>query len=205
MDLSTAYIYVSCWAAFCLVALLVAIVRRAEIELFRSEYWRHILVPWKIGFFSVALAGIVVMAPYTGDPTWDYVDAAFMAILAYTTAPWAVGTLFRCLRRQSTAPATFVAVAVWMFSASWSYDGYLLLRDGEYPITWAYNIGASSSLYLFAGLFWSLQLNADGRPTFGFLEPEWPIKAAASLRRLLPYVLIIMAPVVAMFLYLLVG
>jgi len=50
--------------------------------------------------FLIALSAIVILAPYTGDPTWDYFDAAFMSILTYITAPWSVGTLFRFLKKQ---------------------------------------------------------------------------------------------------------
>ena len=63
--------------------------------------------------------------------------------------------LFAQLRRPWTI--VYVSVCVWMFSASWSYDGYLVLRDGAYPFTWLPNIFASSVLYLSAGLFWNLQ------------------------------------------------
>ncbi len=36
--------------------------------------------------FVLAAAGITTIAPYTSDPTWDYVDAAFMSVLAFATA-----------------------------------------------------------------------------------------------------------------------
>jgi hypothetical protein len=53
-----------------------------------------------------------------------------------------------------------VALCLWLFSASWSYDLYLLLRDGSYPVTWLANLFASSLLYLSAGLFWNLHWTA---------------------------------------------
>ena len=43
--------------------------------------------------FVVATAGITLIAPYSGDPTWDYVDSVFMSVLAFATAPWVVGRL----------------------------------------------------------------------------------------------------------------
>ncbi len=67
---------------------------------------------------SVATTGITLIAPYTGDPTWDYVDALFMSVLAFTTAPWTVGALYRVVQRKLPAQQGFVAFCVWMFSAS---------------------------------------------------------------------------------------
>ncbi len=99
-------------------------------------YWRFLARPWKLTTFAVAAAGLIVIAPYTGDPTWDHVDAAFMSILAFGTAPWAVETLYRAVRDRVPRRQTFVALCVWLFSASWSYDLYLLVRDGHYPVTW---------------------------------------------------------------------
>lgn len=66
----------------------------------------------------------------TSDPTWDYVDAAFMSVLAFATAPWALGTLYGAVRGRATPEQIYVAVCVWLFSVSWSYDLYLLCRDG---------------------------------------------------------------------------
>ena len=69
-----------------------------------------------------ATTWITLIAPYTGDPTWDYFDALFMSVLAFTTAPWTVGTLYRVVQSQLPARQGFVAFGVGMFSASWSYD-----------------------------------------------------------------------------------
>lgn len=114
------------------------------------------------------------MAPYTGDPTWDYVDAAFMSILTFLTAPWAVGTLYLALRRQAKPVHVYIAVCVWMFSASWAYDVYILLKHGYYPPTWVPNIVLSSILYFVAGLMWNLQKKEGRGVVFGFMEPGWP-------------------------------
>jgi len=117
---------------------------------------------------------MTVMAPYTGDPTWDYIDAAFMSILTFLTAPWAVGTLFLALRRQAKCTHVYIAVCLWMFSVSWTYDVYILLKHGYYPPTWAPNIVLSSILCCAAGMMWNLQ-KKDGRGViFGFMEPGWP-------------------------------
>jgi hypothetical protein len=124
--------------------------------------------------FAVAALAITIVAPYTGDPTWDYVDAIFMSIFTFLSAPWALGTLYLALRRQSTPAHVYVAVCVWMFSVSWSYDLYMLLKEGYYPLTWLPNIVLSSIIYFAAGLIWNLQ-RVNGRGVvFGFMQPEWP-------------------------------
>lgn len=33
---------------------------------------------WKVVTFLIATIAMTVIAPYTGDPTWDYVDAPLM-------------------------------------------------------------------------------------------------------------------------------
>ena len=98
-----------------------------------------------------------MIAPYTGDPTWDYFDALMMSVLTFTTAPWAVGTLYRALRRKADVAQAYVALCALLFSASWCYDIYLVFRDGIYPATWRANFAASSILYLLAGMLWSLE------------------------------------------------
>jgi hypothetical protein len=61
-----------------------------------------------------------------------------------------------------------------MFSVSWSYDLYILLRDGYYPPTWPPNIVLSSILYLAAGLLWNLQWHEGRGVVFGFMADRWP-------------------------------
>jgi hypothetical protein len=61
-----------------------------------------------------------------------------------------------------------------MLSASWSYDGYLLLRDGHYAPSWLSNIPPSSGLYFAAGLFWSLTWRPGRGVVFAFMLDEWP-------------------------------
>jgi len=117
---------------------------------------------------------MIIIAPYTGDPTWDYFNAFFMSALTYLTAPWAIGAVYNVAKGKLNPSQAFVAICLWMLSASWSYDLYLVLRDGDYPITWFSNIFASSVLYISAGLFWNLDW-AQGRGiTFAFMENNWP-------------------------------
>ena len=166
--------YILAYTAACAVAAFLLFRERSSLVLFQSAYRKYLQSPWKLLTFAVASVSMVVMAPYTGDPTWDYVDASFMSVLTFLTAPWAVGTLYLAFRGRARATHVYVAVCVWMFSVSWLYDVYILLRYGYYPPTWLPNIVLSSILYFAAGLMWNLQWR-DGRGViFGFMEADWP-------------------------------
>lgn len=169
--------YIAAWSAACLLALVVYLRDVPAFAFSHRSYWRYLGAPWKLVTFTVASAGITLIAPYTGDPTWDYVDALLMAVLTFVTAPWAVGIIFLALRRRAPLKQVWVAVCVWMFSASWCYDIYLVWRDGAYPLTWLPNIGASSTLYAAAGLLWNLEWRAGRGVVFGFMLDGWPAPA----------------------------
>lgn len=171
--------------------------QRRNLTIFTAAYWKFLLQGWKVSTFLIAAIGMTVIAPYTGDPTWDYFDAAYMSILAFTTAPWAVGTLYCGLLRRASLSHIYVAVCVWMFSASWSYDLYLLLRDGYYPVTWLSNIFASSVLYVCAGLTWNLERHPRRGIIFGFMDPAWPQLHPSDFRYLVWYALPFMILVAA--------
>lgn len=162
-----------------LVPLAVAaiVVRRPAYLLVQPAYLRWLLRPWRLATFGVALLGIVLIAPYTGDPYWDAVDASVMATATFYTAPWAVASAVRRLRlARSQRPRwdeLAVALVALLFSASWSYDAWILVRDGQLPFTQFENLVASTCLYLFAGLFWGLDTR-NGRPTWGPLHADWP-------------------------------
>jgi hypothetical protein len=116
---------------------------------------------------------MVLIAPYSGDYTWDYTDGLFMSVLTFVTAPWSVGIFFRSLKHKVPMTQVFLAFCLWMFSASWSYDGYLLLRDGRYPLTWLPNLAASSILYWSAGLFWNLNWKPEIGVYYSFRQEPW--------------------------------
>ncbi|NIM99365.1 MAG: hypothetical protein GTO24_15210 [candidate division Zixibacteria bacterium] len=162
------------WSLACLAAIHLMLRHRSAIGLFRPQYWHFLLQGWKIVTFLIAAVGLTIIAPYTGDPTWDYVDASFMSILTFATAPWAVGTLYLAIRGKAMFAQAYVAICIWIFSASWSYDLYLVLRDGFYPVTWLPNMFASSVLYILAGLLWNLDWKEGRGVIFGFMEPSWP-------------------------------
>lgn len=174
--------YTALWLLAVLLALAHLWLRRDEYAQAYRGYVAFVLAPWKLGFYIVGAFVITAIAPYTTDPTWDRIDAPLMATLSYLTAPWALGALWRWRR---TPPAHLgVAVVLWMLSASWCYDGYILLRDGLYPPTWWSNIAASSTLYIIVGLVWNLDVRPGRGATFAFLEPVWLVPPArgAALR-----------------------
>ena len=167
------YCYLIGWMIFCCLNLFFLIKTPSHFTITSSEYVRFLLRPWKVATFATALSGIVLIAPYTGDPTWDYVDATFMSVLTFMTAPWSVGIIYRSLKSRLFNKSLLLAICLWMFSASWSYDLYLLMRDGYYPSTWFPNIFASSFLYISAGLLWNLDWRKERGVTFSFLEKDW--------------------------------
>lgn len=201
-DLGRAYL--AGWGLACLVALFL-LARDLRVHVIATRaYWQALLMPWKVVTFLVAATGITVVAPYTGDPTWDYVDASFMSLLAFTSAPWTVGTMYGVATRTRSWRQGYVAACVWLFSASWSYDLYLFLRDGYYPVTWLANLAASSVLYICAGLFWSLDWSPARGMTFAFTEPGWPQPPVqGAFGKILVPAVLFMALVAGMILYLL--
>jgi hypothetical protein len=172
--------YLAAWSLACLGAAAVAVRQGRRLRLFTPGYGALLAVPWKLATFGIAAAGMIAVAPWTGDPTWDAWDAGFMALLTYLTAPWSLGTLALALGKPGRAHAAevFLAGCLWMFSTSWSYDLYILLRDGAYPLTWKANIALSSVLYASAGLLWNLEVRPGRGVTFAFLEPGWPAPPA---------------------------
>ena len=167
-------IYVIAYAVACAVAAVLIFLERKSLVLLQPEYRKYLASPWKLLTFAIAALSMIIMAPYTGDVTWDYIDAAFMSVLTFLTAPWAVGTLYIAIKGRAKALHVYIAVCVWMFSVSWAYDVYILLKHGYYPPTWLPNIVLSSILYFAAGLMWNLQRRPGRGVVFGFMEPDWP-------------------------------
>jgi hypothetical protein len=156
------------------------------------QYYRFLFQRWKLVTFAIAATLMTAVAPYSGDPTWDYTDGLTMSALTFWTAPWSIGTLARTLRFRPTPAQAFVALGLWLFSASLSYDLYLWLRDGIYPDTSQLNLVASSGLYLAAGLFWNLQHRPGRIIHFAFLDPDWPTTTAPRpFRRIWPQALLV--------------
>lgn len=188
--------YLVAWVATCAVAVFIALRDRARLATQYAGYARFLLQPWKVVTFAIATAGMMLVAPYTGDPTWDWFDALFMAVGTFATAPWSVGVLYRFVRGRASGSHAFLAACAWMFSASWSYDLYLLLRDGYYPVTWDANIALSSVLYACAGFVWNLEHLPGRGVIFAFMHDDWPrLRGSGSFRSVgwvaLPFMLIV--------------
>lgn len=196
--------YIALWATLTAGALVLIALKGRDMGLIGGDYRRFLFMPWKVATFIVAGASMTLAAPYSGDPTWDYVDGSVMSLLTYLTAPWSVGVVFRYFRGYfrryfryfgglfkgrfagttlGTTPmatptydppgpaALYVAFCLALFSASWFYDIYILMRDGVYPPAWFSNLLISSTLYGAAGLFWSL--DGEGGYTFTFQRARW--------------------------------
>lgn len=193
--------YIGLWSAACLLALGLFLREPGAMAIGTRTYWRFLLVGWKLAVFLVAAAGLALMAPYTSDPTWDYLDASFMSLLTFLTAPWATGVFYKVIRRELPLRQAYVAACVAMFSASWSYDLYMVLRIGSYPATWQSNIVASLFLYLMAGMLWNLEFRPGRGVIFAFMERDWPRAAAPAVgSRIVGYALFFVVLVAAMML-----
>lgn len=167
-------IYMLCWGTACIVALALFIGDRTSYAISRPAYWQFLFTRWKLATFALASTGLTVIAPYTDDPTWDYLDSIGMSLLTFAAAPWAVGVIYKSIRGLLPLRQLYVAVCTWMFTVSWSFDTYILIRDGEYTPLWLPNIFASSALYLFAGMMWNLDWKSERGTFFAFMEDDWP-------------------------------
>jgi hypothetical protein len=92
----------------------------------------------------------------------------------------------------------YFTVCAWLFSASWSYDIYLVWRDGQYPFTRLSNLFASSVTYLSAAMFWNLEWQQGRGVIFSFMRAGWPSRPEESaLFRLLGYAALFSIPAIA--------
>ena len=149
----------------------------------------------------MAAGFFVVAAPYTGDPTWDWVDAVMMSVLTFLSAPWSVGALFLVIKGKLPRHQAWVAVCMWLVSASWCYDLYIFVRSGMYPPSWFGNLLVSSALYLSAGLMWNLAYIPGRGVVFGFMVDGWPQRdPSGKVARVLAFALVFMILVTGMML-----
>jgi hypothetical protein len=173
-------VYIACWASACALALVLFLRRPSQLRIGQRAYWHFLTEPWKVATFLVSGATVTLVAPYTGDPTWDRIDGFFMSVFCFATAPWVVAVGYEYARRKASLAELYVAAVTMLFSASWSYDIYLVWRDGDYPITWAPNLVASGVIYVSAGLFWNLEWLAGRGVIFSFMREGWPSRPATS-------------------------
>ena len=164
--------YILFWC-LCLFAAVGLLIKKAQFKDNLVQYVRFLSDPWKAATFVVATASITLVAPYSGDPTWDYFDGAAISILTFATAPWAVGAIFRSFQAKANRSNIFIALCLMFFSCSWFYDTYLFIRDGLYPTTWLPNLIISPTFYLAGGLFWNLEHHPERGMIFSFQRGSW--------------------------------
>lgn len=169
-----AWIYIAAWSISLIFTVLWVILRGDRLCIFSQDYVKFILVSWKWITAILATGLLIGLAPYANDPSWDRVDAAFMSVLTFLTAPWVVGTWGRNHRFKSPLAVRTLALLLGLFVSSWSYDLYLFLRDGQYPVTWLGNLLVGPLLYTGAGLFWNLAWGEEKGIHFSYLDSGWP-------------------------------
>jgi hypothetical protein len=147
--------YLATWVAFCLLAAGIAI---TSVRVSVPDAAAFLRVPWKLVLFVPAVVFVTFAGAFTDDETWDVVSGGGMALLTFLTSWWSVGVAVRALRGLVPLRYAVVALAVTLFSSSWFYDGYLLLRDGSYTSRWLGNLLLSPTIYLCAGLVMNLEL-----------------------------------------------
>lgn len=162
--------YLVGWVAVCLLAVIVFV---KDVQVDWAAHARALVVPWRLALFLPAIAFVTWAGRFTDDETWDAWCGGGMAVLTFFTSGYAIGVLARGLRGRSTFAELFVAVVLVLFSSSWFYDGYLLLRDGAYTHRWLGNLRLSPIIYGCAGLVLNLEVRS-GRLGFAFSRPEWP-------------------------------
>lgn len=164
------------------IGILVRDRKRLAAEL--PSYLRFLAIPWKLCLFVPAFLFVTFAGRYTDDETWDIVTGGGMSLLTFLTAPWAAGVVWQVLTGRRPARYLWVAVALCLFSSSWFYDGYLLLRDGVYTHRWVGNLILSPIIYWAAALLWNLEAKPGGWCRLGFVREDWP--EPPSDRRIAP-------------------
>lgn len=162
--------YVAGWLAFCLVA---AALAARSVRIRRADVLAFLRTPWKVALFAPAMLFVTFAGRFTDDETWDVVSGGGMSVLTVATAWWSVGAAAQVVRRARPVSHLVVALALTLFSSSWFYDGYLLLRDGAYTQRWLGNLMLSPTIYLCAGVVLNLELR-EGRVALAFTRAEWP-------------------------------
>lgn len=173
--------YVVGWVSFCGLALVLAV---KDLRPNWSDELAFLLVPWKLALFLPAIVFVTFAGRFTNDETWDVVTGAGMSLLTFFTAGWAVGTTYKVLVGDRPVSHLVIALAVALFSASWFYDGWLLLRDGAYTHRWKGNLVLSPIIYGCAGLVLNLEVRARGFG-FAFTRADWPRPASTQASWLL--------------------
>jgi len=195
-------IYIALCLSSFLLGLYLSIKKFNQLEIFKKEYWIFLIKPWKLFTFIVATISFNLIGPFSGDPTWDYFTASFMSILTYLSAPWVVGIAYNFIKKKVSFSIFFVALNMLMLSSSWSYDWYVVLKHGMYPVWWLLNFFASSSVYILAGCYWNIEFRQNKGTTLAFTNEEWLNSKDAdySLKKIWWVIVLITLPVAIFFL-----
>jgi len=190
-------VYLTGWIVWLTLSVGLMLLQPSRYEICTAAYWAFLLQPWKIFTFFLALALITVVAPYSGDPTWDYLDSILTSCLTFVVAPWAVGSLFLAIKNRQFDRRLLVAICLF-FTPCWCYDLYILIRDHAYPATWVSNLFLSGSIVALAGLFWNLAWSQGVGAHFSFSRSPWLGHDDTPFRKVLIPALVIAIPVVIM-------
>ena len=109
-----------------------------------------------------------------------------MSVLTFLTAPWCLGMVYQVLTGRRPLRYLVVAAGLMLFSSSWFYDGYLLLRDGSYTTRWWSNLMLSPIIYVAAGFLWNLEARGRFGVRLGFVRGDWPTRPSDG--RFLPII-----------------
>lgn len=180
--------YVGGWISFCLLAGGIAAYDRVQVWAELRRYWGYLTMPWKVATFIPAFLFVTFAGRFTDDETWDVITGGGMSVLTFLTAPWCLGLVYQVLAGLRHPRYFVVAAALLLFSSSWFYDGYLLLRDGSYTTRWWSNLMLSPIIYVAAGFFWNLEARGRFGVRLGFVRPDWPNRPIDG--RFLPLLLI---------------
>lgn len=189
--------YLTLWVVGLAIALLMILRAEDHFGLLSRAYARFLLEPWKLGIFALATASITLAAPYSGDPTWDVPDSLLVSLVVYLTAPWAVAEIARSWRRLDQGARRYAAIMI-LLTPCWTYELYILFRDGIYPPTWQSNLVLSGMICVFAGLLWNLGWKESEASRFTFRWEEWPPADRSPFRKVLPMVVVLASPVALM-------
>ncbi|MBU4485569.1 MAG: hypothetical protein KKD38_01445 [Candidatus Delongbacteria bacterium] len=187
--------YFSTWVILLLLATAIVKKNKNDYEFLHKSYWKFLFEPWKLITFFIATTCITIIAPYSGDPTWDYPDSILISVLTYVISPWTAGIFYQAVSKKKFNIKLFTAI-IFFLVPCWAYDAYIYFKDGYYPTTWFTNVIISSGIVLTAGLFWNLCWSKEKGTEFAFRLENWPQRSESSVRKMLIPMLILMFPVV---------
>ncbi|MGO9935590.1 MAG: hypothetical protein ACLPV8_27795 [Steroidobacteraceae bacterium] len=172
--------YMAAWVSFCVAAAILVVKDKNRLFPEWRSYWGFLIVPWKLCLFGIAIAFVTFAGRFTNDESWDWVTGSGMSVLTFLTAPWSVGIIYQVLIGRRPFRYLIIAIALLLFSSSWFYDAYLLIRDGAYTRRWAGNLMLSPIIYLAAGILWNLEAKEDRDFSdqegirLSFVRMDWP-------------------------------